>query len=70
MRPGKVFKDCADCPEMVVIPAGRFTMGSDAQEQAQANAAGHPKKYTDWENPQHSVSIVGFALGKTEVTRG
>jgi len=24
---GKPFKDCADCPEMVVIPAGSFDMG-------------------------------------------
>lgn len=27
MRPGKVLKDCADCPEMVMIPAGSFQMG-------------------------------------------
>jgi formylglycine-generating enzyme required for sulfatase activity len=25
---GQSFKDCPDCPEMVVIPAGSFTMGS------------------------------------------
>lgn len=24
---GKVFKDCADCPDMVVVPAGIFSMG-------------------------------------------
>lgn len=29
-RPG--FKDCAQCPEMVVLPAGEFLMGSTAQE--------------------------------------
>ena len=28
MKPGDIFRDCADCPEMVVIPAGSFTMGS------------------------------------------
>ena len=28
-RPVKVFRDCADCPEMVVIPAGSFAMGSN-----------------------------------------
>ncbi len=28
MRPGRVFRDCNDgCPEMVVVPAGRFKMG-------------------------------------------
>lgn len=29
---GTVFKDCEVCPEMVVIPAGSFTMGSPASE--------------------------------------
>ena len=28
----KVFRDCPDCPEMVVLPAGTFTMGSSAEE--------------------------------------
>jgi hypothetical protein len=27
---GTVFRDCSDCPEMVVVPAGKFTMGSSA----------------------------------------
>lgn len=31
MAPGKVFRDCADCPEMVVIPAGSFDMGETGQ---------------------------------------
>ncbi len=26
--PGSVFRDCDDCPEMVVIPPGRFVMGT------------------------------------------
>ena len=25
---GEPFTDCSDCPEMVVIPAGQFVMGS------------------------------------------
>ena len=29
-KPGQVIKDCSDCPEMVVIPADSFTMGSSA----------------------------------------
>lgn len=65
---GGVFKDCAGCPEMVVLAAGSFTMGSGAQEQAQANAA-LPKSFTDRESPQHSVRVKSFAMGKTEVTR-
>lgn len=56
-RPGKIFKDCADCPEMVVIPAGNFEMGS--------NSGGSDEK------PVHTVRIgKPFALGKTEVTQG
>ena len=31
--PGTVFKDCPDCPEMVVIPAGRFVMGAAPGEE-------------------------------------
>ena len=40
MAPGQIIKDCVDCPEMVVIPAGSFTMGSSAAEQSLANAGG------------------------------
>ena len=53
-RPGKVFKDCADCPEMVVIPAGSFDMGGSANND---------------EKPIHQVTLKAFALGKTEVTQ-
>src|SRR3989338_2056531 len=53
---GKIFKDCADCPEMVVIPAGSFDMGSNVDPS---------------EMPVHRVTIsYAFALGKTEVTQG
>ena len=31
-KPGAVFRDCPDCPEMVVIPAGSFAMGSPKGE--------------------------------------
>ena len=54
------FKDCDACPEMVVIPAGSFTMGSPANEEGRYNKEG----------PQHRVSIPrSFALGKYEVTK-
>lgn len=53
MRPGKVFKDCADCPEMVIIPAGIFQMGSSDGSSD--------------EEPVHTVQIARpFALGRTE----
>src|SRR5262245_58317178 len=32
LKPGDRFKECAACPEMTVIPAGSFMMGSPAGE--------------------------------------
>jgi formylglycine-generating enzyme required for sulfatase activity/serine/threonine protein kinase len=29
LRPGKTFRDCPDCPTMMVVPAGSFWQGSD-----------------------------------------
>ena len=29
---GETFRDCATCPEMVVLPAGEFIMGSPEEE--------------------------------------
>ncbi len=59
IRPGAVFRDCAECPALVVVPAGRFTMGAPAGD---ADAGEH-------ERPQREVSIARpFALGRTEVT--
>ena len=66
--PGSVFRDCPDCPEMVVIPAGNFTMGSAA---AETTRVGVPDPVSTRERPQHAVSITrSFALGKYHVTRG
>ena len=52
------FRDCAGCPEMVVIPAGVFEMGSPESEAGRL----------DWESPQHWVTLESFAFGVTEVT--
>ena len=58
-QPGEVFRDCGVCPEMVVIPAGDFVMGSPENEEGRYGSEG----------PQHRVRIEQpFALGKTEVT--
>jgi formylglycine-generating enzyme required for sulfatase activity/uncharacterized protein YgiM (DUF1202 family) len=58
MRPGQTFKDCPECPEMVVIPAGSFRMGD-------VNGGEH-----GWEKPVHKVAIPRpFAVGKYEVTQ-
>ena len=57
--PGDRFRDCAECPEMVVVPAGSFWMGSPADEAG---------RY-DNEGPRHEVRIAApFALGAFEVT--
>jgi formylglycine-generating enzyme required for sulfatase activity len=61
LRPGlgTVFQDCAECPRMVVVPSGEFTMGSPAAEGERAVDEG----------PQRQVSIAQpFALGRSEVT--
>ena len=54
-RAGQTIKDCADCPEMVVLPAGSFEMGSNENAD---------------ERPLHRVNVPSFLIGKTEVTQG
>ena len=51
---GAVLRDCPDCPEMVVIPAGSFEMGGNGSN----------------EKPVHRVTLRSFSMGKTEVTQG
>src|SRR5882724_7824079 len=58
LKAGDVFRECAGCPEMVVIQAGAFDMGSPETE----------KDRIDNEGPQHRVTIKPFALGKLELT--
>ena len=67
---GQIIKDCADCPELVVIPPGSFTMGSSAAEQALANAGGTPASFTSRESPQHTVNIRSFAAGRYAISKG
>ena len=67
--PGTVFRDCPDCPEMVVVPAGNFTMGSSASEKSWAATHGANAESVSDESPQHKVSLPSFALGKYDVTR-
>jgi formylglycine-generating enzyme required for sulfatase activity len=60
LTPGDSFKECAAaCPEMIVVPAGSFTMGSPATED------GHEPS----EDPQHHVTIAKpFAVSRYELT--
>src|SRR5205085_9680464 len=68
--PGTVFRDCPKCPEVVVVPAGAFTMGSSASEKSWAASHGGDLASVADESPQHQVSLRSFALGKYDVTRG
>ena len=57
VKPGDAFRECKDCPEMIVVPADDFMMGSPPKE-------GNPN-----ERPQHKATIAGpFAVSKFEVT--
>ena len=55
-EPGAVFRDCPTCPEMVVVPAGRFRMGCVSGRDCE-----------DDERPVHEVEIASYALGVYEV---
>lgn len=62
LTPGTVFRDCEDdfCPWMVVIPPGKFEMGSLETEK---------DRFSN-ESPQHEVNIAyPLALMQAEVTR-
>ena len=60
--PGETFRDCPNCPEMVVIPAGRFRMGD-------INGHSPTRGGVSREKPVHEVRIAQpFMLGRYEVT--
>jgi formylglycine-generating enzyme required for sulfatase activity len=53
-RPGDAFRDCGECPELAVVPAGTFDMGSND---------------SPYEKPVHRVRIPRpFAIGRRETT--
>ena len=55
LKPKDSFRDCPECPEMVVMPAGEFMMGSD---EGAMNV-----------KPVRKVTIAKpFAVGKFEIT--
>ena len=60
LKPESLLKECArQCPEMIVLPAGKFMMGSPDEEK---------DRFGD-EDPRHEVTIAApFAVSKTEVT--
>src|SRR5262249_1040616 len=59
LKPKNAFRECDKCPEMVVVPAGSFTMGSPDSERNRAK----------YEGPQHEVTFAQqFAVGRYAVT--
>jgi formylglycine-generating enzyme required for sulfatase activity len=78
VQTGQTFRDCSECPEMVVIPAGSFLLGSSAEEAARdleyvvpKNELKSAKQSMTFERPQHQVNFSrAFAIGKQPVTRG
>jgi formylglycine-generating enzyme required for sulfatase activity len=59
--PGRTFRDCDTCPRMVVVPAGRFVLGSSLDE---------PERDAD-ESPPRAIEFAApFAVSAREITRG
>lgn len=66
LMPKDEFQECADCPLMVVIPAGVFTMGAPDGEARKLDSE---KKDYVFERPMHVTSINRqLAASKFEVT--
>jgi len=55
-------------PQMVRIPAGKFLMGSTKEQAAQAIKDGLDKRFADWEQPQHSIELSEYSIGKYPIT--
>jgi formylglycine-generating enzyme required for sulfatase activity len=65
LKPKDTFKDCRDCPEMLMVAAGHFAMGSPESEPEREGWM----KGT--ESPQHDVTIdKPLAVGRFAITRG
>jgi formylglycine-generating enzyme required for sulfatase activity len=59
LKPKDIFTECPECPEMVVMPKGTFTMGSPDDEAERSTS----------EHPRRRVTIAkAFAVGRFEVT--
>lgn len=56
IKSGQISKNCDFCPELVLVPGGKFEMGDD-------------NRWFAGEAPAHPVNIQSFLIGKTEVTQ-
>jgi formylglycine-generating enzyme required for sulfatase activity len=61
------FRDCDDCPQMLSIPGGSFTMGAARGEEEREKLA---DEFRERSQPLRRVDVKRFAIGKFEVTRG
>lgn len=59
-QPGSTFKDCPECPEMIVLPGGIFLMGTPENALTASRVS---------EGPQRQVTLQPYALSKFEVTQ-
>ena len=50
-QPGAALRDCPECPEMVVVPQGNFTMGSSDSEKSWAASHGGNAESVSDESP-------------------
>jgi len=63
-------RDCADCPELVVVPAGSFEMGDLNPPAVPSEWRGERRYDRNWELPAHKVSFAKpFAIGKFEIKK-
>ena len=63
LKPTDAFKECENCPEMVMVPAGEVLMGSNTGDIDSGLAAAN-------EGPQHRAVVKQpIAIGRFEVTR-
>lgn len=68
IKPGTSFRDCLECPEMVVIPSGSFMMGSTDTESDRTTLRSRHRLMR--EIPVHRVTLGQlFATGKYKVER-
>lgn len=63
-----IFRDCPDCPEMIMLPRGNFLMGVPGGEEERE---GVPADLRGRSTPQTRITIApGLAMARNSVTRG
>lgn len=78
VAPLKMFKDCGNCPEMIALPMGTFTMGAPFGEESSSmvvrdgvitHVIPDDPDYPYFEGPQHRAEIdIRIAMGRNETT--